>query len=365
MATRDDTRLLPCPHCGGKASLFNRPAMPMGEGNDWGARCENSVVCGAEISAYGHFTPDSAVTAWNRRVAATQCDDGNRHHEAKAAQMGVGSPPRSQAMDSADLTRPIVGIENRTAREVFDIMSDRIKNSTSRSQPAGVRVKVTDQMIYAAMMKADDLDFHLDDIDAREIITAALSALEPQEDGAVALRGKEPTDAFVKRGQTYASREGARTTIIGYDYDGGPLCFQGDNGSWYSPSGAAREDAREDARDLVAVSKPWDTHPAPTEPSREGDIPSIVATDVCALETLLDWSDGRSTDEQWSGLHGAIQEIVAAALATPSKPVSVTDEMVDVAHAVIEQSFRSEPWEFGPPSLLARKALRAALEVSP
>lgn len=31
------------------------------------------------------------------------------------------------AIEAADLTRPIIGIENRTAQEVFDIMCDRIK----------------------------------------------------------------------------------------------------------------------------------------------------------------------------------------------------------------------------------------------
>lgn len=35
-------------------------------------------------------------------------------------------------MTTGDLTRPIVGIENRTAAEVFDIMCDRIR----RARPA-------------------------------------------------------------------------------------------------------------------------------------------------------------------------------------------------------------------------------------
>jgi hypothetical protein len=46
-------------------------------------------------------------------------------------------------------------------------------------------------------------------------------------------------------------------------------------------------------------------------------------------------------------------------------PVTITDEMVDAAHSVIEKSFQSEPWVAGPPSLLARAALTAALSQKP
>lgn len=38
----------------------------------------------------------------------------------------------------ADLTRPIIGIENRTAQEVFDIMCDRIRSRLSASIPAEI-----------------------------------------------------------------------------------------------------------------------------------------------------------------------------------------------------------------------------------
>ena len=37
-----------------------------------------------------------------------------------------------------DLTRPIIGIENRTAQEVFDIMCDRIRSRLSASIPAEI-----------------------------------------------------------------------------------------------------------------------------------------------------------------------------------------------------------------------------------
>lgn len=59
----------------------------------------------------------------------------------------------------SELTRPIVGMENRTAQEVFDIMADRFRQldkeqegghiqpsvSQSSPQPAGVRVKGLDR----------------------------------------------------------------------------------------------------------------------------------------------------------------------------------------------------------------------------
>ena len=38
-----------------------------------------------------------------------------------------------QSKSVADLTRPIIGIENRTAQEVFDIMADRIRLSRTPS----------------------------------------------------------------------------------------------------------------------------------------------------------------------------------------------------------------------------------------
>lgn len=40
------------------------------------------------------------------------------------------------AIEAADLTRPIIGIENRTAQEVFDIMCDRIKLAPAPEPPA-------------------------------------------------------------------------------------------------------------------------------------------------------------------------------------------------------------------------------------
>lgn len=48
-------------------------------------------------------------------------------------------PPHREGEDSAEverLTRPIVGIEHRTAQEVFDIMADRIRLAATRSGSA-------------------------------------------------------------------------------------------------------------------------------------------------------------------------------------------------------------------------------------
>lgn len=45
--------------------------------------------------------------------------------------------------EAADLTRPIIGINNRTPLEVFDIMCDRFTRAMQAAMPApaGVRVK--------------------------------------------------------------------------------------------------------------------------------------------------------------------------------------------------------------------------------
>jgi len=53
---------------------------------------------------------------------------------------------------------------------------------------------------------------------------------------------------------------------------------------------------------------------------------------------------------------------VATSIFARPAPIEITDAMVDAAHATIEQSFRTEPWVAGPPSLLARSVLTAALQ---
>lgn len=41
------------------------------------------------------------------------------------------------------LTRPIIGIENRTAQEAFDIMADRIRHSVMQGGVGGLREALT------------------------------------------------------------------------------------------------------------------------------------------------------------------------------------------------------------------------------
>lgn len=87
-------------------------------------------------------------------------------------------------VDTAELTRPIIGIENRTAREVFDIMVDRIR----RLEAPADRV----EKLEAALRASEDafeairliLIKHLDEperhafwkaVSARDAIRAAIS----------------------------------------------------------------------------------------------------------------------------------------------------------------------------------------------
>lgn len=59
------------------------------------------------------------------------------------------------------LTRPIIGIENRTADEVFDIMADRIRAALSASglEPLQARVKVLEGALepFAAQKTIDEI----------------------------------------------------------------------------------------------------------------------------------------------------------------------------------------------------------------
>ncbi len=53
-----------------------------------------------------------------------------------------------------DLTRPITGIENRTAQEVFDIMCDRIRSRLSASIPAELDAVEMDMIQRGDMLGA-------------------------------------------------------------------------------------------------------------------------------------------------------------------------------------------------------------------
>ncbi|PDT86529.1 hypothetical protein [Sinorhizobium sp. BJ1] len=48
--------------------------------------------------------------------------------------------PKQETAQMSELTRPIIGIQNRTAQEVFDIMSDRIRSCLLDKPEAGEAV---------------------------------------------------------------------------------------------------------------------------------------------------------------------------------------------------------------------------------
>ena len=53
-------------------------------------------------------------------------------------------------MMSDDLTRPIIGIENRSALEVFDIMCDRIRGAAKASATVDESVRVAAALLALA-----------------------------------------------------------------------------------------------------------------------------------------------------------------------------------------------------------------------
>lgn len=64
------------------------------------------------------------------------------------------TPTNDAPVTVEDLTRPIIGIENRTAREAFDIMADRIRTRLAAlaSAPAGDGVE--DEYTYDELWQA-------------------------------------------------------------------------------------------------------------------------------------------------------------------------------------------------------------------
>ena len=75
----------------------------------------------------------------------------------------------------ADLTRPIVGIENRTAQEAFDIMCDRIRHHLPQGEG---EVKRVAQAIGASLNKDDLPEGGWEEILA-DAARAAIAALSP------------------------------------------------------------------------------------------------------------------------------------------------------------------------------------------
>lgn len=75
---------------------------------------------------------------------------------------------------SNDLTRPIIGIENRTAEEVFDIMADRIRYARP-SPAAGVEEPRWVALLSAVDRWVEDpsIDAEQDILDAHEALRAA------------------------------------------------------------------------------------------------------------------------------------------------------------------------------------------------
>lgn len=92
------TGLKPCPFCGGAAEI----QLDRGRGA-FGVGCKRCVAC--HTPSWSHDR--DAIAAWNTREAS-----------------------------GGEVERPIIGIENRTAQEVFDIMCDRFRIALSATPAA-------------------------------------------------------------------------------------------------------------------------------------------------------------------------------------------------------------------------------------
>ena len=70
-------RLLPCPVCGGKASLANYAGGWHGSPSERKTQGRDEVVaecappCGCGLAVWGARTAEDAITRWNRRVSVT------------------------------------------------------------------------------------------------------------------------------------------------------------------------------------------------------------------------------------------------------------------------------------------------------
>ena len=60
-----ETKLLPCPFCGGEARVYQHPFL-----GTWSAYCTNNNDCGASIRDGN--TKEDVIKAWNRRVPPTE-----------------------------------------------------------------------------------------------------------------------------------------------------------------------------------------------------------------------------------------------------------------------------------------------------
>lgn len=110
--------------------------------------------------------------------------------------------------DIEALTRPIIGIENRSPREVFDIMADRIRSALAAPVPNGVPeglklvpIEPTEKMILAAVLI--DLSYMPDQMGAdRSAVYRAMLAASPVTPEGLSGGGRA-THRHKKRGSEY------------------------------------------------------------------------------------------------------------------------------------------------------------------
>ncbi|SFV31425.1 hypothetical protein SAMN05216456_1337 [Devosia crocina] len=122
-----------------------------------------------------------------------------RLFDAKGRISKPGTAPETVATVLVDIERamgfrvggdPSAVAAKQILRRLESDAKEAIGSTELKEHRAQGGVRVTDEMVQAAMMKADELDFHLDDTDARELVAAALSALEPVAAEPAAWAGK-------------------------------------------------------------------------------------------------------------------------------------------------------------------------------
>lgn len=120
-----------------------------------------------------------------------------------------------------ELTRPIIGIENRTGQEVFDIMADRFRALRSKSEAVGVPTVAAAMAQLDAAIEAENRH-HARRNEMLATLIANIEKSEPTPEFAIALREyvrterpnlthpapatvvSDATHRHVKRGSEYA-----------------------------------------------------------------------------------------------------------------------------------------------------------------
>lgn len=119
------------------------------------------------------------------------------------------TPTNDAPVTVDDLTRPIIGIENRTAQEAFDIMADRIRSRLAAlaSAPAGDWVQIDGNEIWEALfgiLKGDVPDALNEDV--CDQLAAAFARPHSPAGGHCSdtdfawIVPRHPTDAMVQAG---------------------------------------------------------------------------------------------------------------------------------------------------------------------